>query len=138
MSKTFSLDLKKNQIYKVEHNGLEVTIEPLNKRDDKKLTDKFTKGKVSILQSKTKKGFRAKNEDKDEIVLPEIDYIGLNIEKAKKTWKNWNLTFNESPIPCDGENIELLFNNYYDQYAAPILDKLEDMIDEGEEEKGKP
>ena len=65
MSKMFSLDLKRCETYTIEHNGIEVVIEPLNKRQEKKLIDKFTVGRVSVLQTKTKKGFRKKENEKE-------------------------------------------------------------------------
>jgi len=138
----FSLDLKTVPVYTISHEGLEVVIQPLNKREDKKLTDQYTKGKMTIIQSRGKRGFRTQG--KDEITLPDIDFVGLNTEKAVRTWKSWNLCEDKEgkkAVPCNPENIQALFERYYDKYASPIMSKLEEEMglneDENEEEDPK-
>ena len=145
MTKLFTLDVKESKIYTIEYEGLEVKIKPLSKREEAKLTNEHTKGKVSILQDRQRKGFRRKESERDEIKLPDVDHVELNIAKAIRTWKEWNIQFESKKVECDKSNIELFFNNYYDSFAVPIMDKLEEQIehieydqDEKGKEEGKP
>ncbi len=119
---SFQLDLKESPVHVVEYNGLEVKIQPLAKREDIKLVKKFTEGKVKVLQGQKKKGFRTK--EKDELVVPDVDYFELNLSRAIKTWKEWNI----KDSICDEGNITALFNKYYSELAEPILEKLEEVI----------
>lgn len=121
---SFKIDLKSRPVYKVVVGDLEVDIQPLNKREDVKLVESFTKGNVRVLQGSSKRGFRKK--EKDELLLPDVDHIGLNLERAKKTWKNWNL----EDFECNEENIELMFENYYDDLVVPVLDKFDELVAE--------
>jgi len=123
---SFKLDLAKRPIYKVVYGKLEISIQPLNKREDVKLVEKFTKGRLRILQGEKKKGFRKK--EKDELLLPDTDYIELNLERAKKTWQSWNL----EDFECNAESITLMFENHYDDIVVPIIDKLDEMINDEE------
>ncbi len=140
MSKTFSLDLKQSPEITVEYKGLEVTIKPLDKREDQKLVDKHTKGKISVLQERPKKGFRRKEGGKDEVTLPDTNYLELNIERATKTWIRWNITDNNDvPVPCNKENIEAFFSRYYDMFALRILERYDEQVNgmEEDEDEGK-
>ncbi len=121
---SFKIDLKSRPVYKVVVGDLEIEIQPLNKREDVKLVESFTKGNVRVLQGSSKRGFRKK--EKDELLLPDVDHIGLNLARAKKTWKNWNI----ENFECTEENIELMFENYYDDLVVPVLDKLDEMVGE--------
>jgi len=106
----------------------------LNKRDDIKLVEKHTSGKVRVLQGQRKKGFRQK--EKDELQVPDVDYFQLNLERAVKSWKSWNI----ENQPCTEENITLLFENYYSELAEPLMEKLDEVIadyNKGLEEEGK-
>ncbi|MDH5559411.1 MAG: hypothetical protein OEY59_00990 [Deltaproteobacteria bacterium] len=118
------LKLNLNQVrsYEVEQEGLKVRICPLNKKEDLELEKRFTSGRMSMERGLKKKG-------SDKVLFPETDYFSLNLERAKKTWKEWNLVDEKSKeVPCDPSQIELLFLNYYDEFARPILDKLDEAI----------
>ena len=125
----FSLDLKASPKHVVEYNGFEVTVQPLDKKEDIELVRRHTEGKVKVLQGQKKKGFRAK--EKDELLIPEVDYFALNLERAKLTWKDWNI---ESSVgvkeECNSTNIEALFNRYYSELAEPILERYDDIVAE--------
>ena len=130
----FELNLKESPTHIVEYNGLEVNIQPLNKREDVKLVEKFTSGKIKVLQGQKKKGFQKK--EKDELIVPNVDYFELNLARAILTWKSWNIRSQE----CSEVNITALFNMYYNELAEPILEKLEDVIGDYNleiEEEGK-
>jgi hypothetical protein len=131
---TFKLDLTSVPEHKVEYNGLEVVVKPLNKREDIKLVEKHTSGKVRVLQGQRKKGFRKK--ERDELQVPDVDYFQLNLERAVKSWKSWNIEGQE----CNESTITMLFENYYNELAEPLMEKLDEVIvdyNKGLEEEGK-
>ncbi len=75
------------------------------------------------------------------MILPEVQRIELAIERAKQTWIAWESTSKDPEKqmdqPCTPENVEILFRKFYDEYASPILERFQEMLDgeEGEDEE---
>ena len=132
----FELELDKLPEYTIKHPTMpfEVTIRPIPKQEEVDI-DKRLKGNERVKISNTKRnGFRTKKGDSitETLELPDINQFLRNKLIAEKSWIAWNI----KGQPCDKERIGLLFDNYYDTHATPIIDAYNEMVDviKGEEE----
>ncbi|MDT8445784.1 MAG: hypothetical protein RRB13_02665 [bacterium] len=104
----------------------EVSIEPLPKSADLKLVSQHTKGRTMIHG----KG-KGQKESSFDMSLPETDQFTINLERAKRTWKRWNLESDEGSVELNEANLTALFENYYDALVLPVFNRLDELI-EGE------
>lgn len=115
-----------NVSVKIQNESVNVVIQPLSKKEDVELETLHAGGNVRV---KTGKKFR-KN---PEIELPQREYFSLNLARAKKTWKKWDIADeNGKTMPCSEKNIELLFNNHYDLVVSPILERYDELLERQE------
>lgn len=118
----FEIDFSKDKVYLIKlKNGFEVTIKPLSKSEDLKLEKEFSEGRIAMVKGKKRK-------DQDKILFPETDYFKLNLARAIKTWISWNLNDSDTgqDVELTKENIIVLFENFYDELALPIINKLDE------------
>jgi len=120
------LDVSKIKEYEVQvgdKNGASLTVKvvPITKRKELEIEKKHTKKRIQFQQ---KKGFNS-----DTVINPsDIDRFGVQLETAQLSWKGWDLQDEKGvPTPCTAPNIEYLFINYYEEWAWPVLDKLDKM-----------